>query len=239
MDQNSRLNVFNAQTKNVRELDKAITQIKRSINDALKRNDHTSVRILTKTLALVFCAWVEANFSKVIHTPYGFSLNEIEQIKKIYMDNGVEKGWEKCVELGTIRASKRKSSKYIANIRLELSRLIKDYIVEPSLLRNKIAHGQWAIALNRNNTAENKDLTNSLATLDITEIIKWIKIHKHISLVIEALIESPERAFHKEYWIKVTELKEFIKETETWSLGKKKLQQKKKNEKMLKRKNNF
>lgn len=228
MDQSSRLAVYEAQTKNVKEVDKVRRQINRAINDALKRGDKIAAQALTKTMALVFCAWVEANFSKVIHTPYGFSLDEIQQIKKIYRENGLEKGWEKCLELGTLKASKRKNSNYVPNIRLELRRLIQKYIVEPSLLRNKIAHGQWTIALNRENSAENTDLTNSLASLDIVTISKWFKVHGHISQIVESLIESPNKAFHRDYWFEITELKEFIAKTEGWSLEQKvnKLKQK-------------
>lgn len=221
MDQNSRLEVYQAQTKNVQEIDKVRKQINRAINDALKQNDKIAVQALTKTMALVFCAWVEANFSKVIHTPHGFSLDEIQQIKKIYKENGVEKGWEKCVELGTLKASKRKNSNYVPNIRLELKRLIQQYIVEPSLLRNKIAHGQWTIALNRENTAQNRELTTSLETLDVVTISKWFKVHGHISQIVENLIESPNKAFHRDYWVEITELKEFIAKAENWSLDQK------------------
>lgn len=221
MDQNKRLAVYQAQTKNVQEIDKVRKQINRAINAALKRGDNTAAQALTKTMALVFCTWVEANFLKVIHTPYGFSLDEIQQIKKENKEHGVGKGWEKCVELGTRKASKRKNSNYVPNIRLELERLIKKYIVEPSQLRNKIAHGQWTIALNRDNTAENEKLTSSLAALDIVTISKWFKVHGHISQIIESLIESPNKAFHRDYWVEIEKLKEFIAEAENWSIEQK------------------
>ena len=228
MDQNKRLAVYQAQTNNVKDIDKVRKQINRAINDALKRGDKVAVQALTKTMALVFCAWVEANFSKVIHTPYGFSLDEIQQIKKVYKEEGIEKGWEKCVELGTLKAAKRKNSNYVPNIRLELKRLIQQYIVEPSLLRNKIAHGQWAIALNRENTAENKQLTNSLSTLDVVTISRWFKVHGYISQIVESLIESPNKAFHRDYWVEIAELKQFVAKAENWSLEQKvnKLKQK-------------
>lgn len=218
MDQNNRLTVFQAQTKNVQEIDKVRTQINRAINDALRRNDQIKAQALTKTMALVFCTWVEANFLKVIHTPYGFSLDEVQQIKKVYKKNGVEKGWEKCIELGIRKASKRKNSNYLPNIRLELTNLIQQYIVEPSLLRNKIAHGQWTIALNRENIDVNNELTSSLAKLDVVTISKWFKVHGHISLIVESLIESPNRTFHRDYWIEIAKLKEIISKTENWSL---------------------
>jgi hypothetical protein len=115
----------------------------------------------------------------------------------------------------------RKNTNYVTNIRQELKRLIRQYIVEPSLLRNKVAHGQWKIALNRDNTAENHDLTNALNSLDIVTILRWFKIHKHISQIVEVLIESPNRAFHRDYWVEITELKEFLKKSETWSMEQK------------------
>lgn len=221
MDQNSRLAIYEAQTKNVQELDKARKQINRSINNALRRRDKVAEQALTKTMALVFCAWVEANFSKVIHTPHGFSLNEIQQIKKTYKENGLEKGWEKCLELGTSRASSNKKSSYIQNVRLKLKKYIKKYIVEPSLLRNKIAHGQWLITLNRENTAENSELTNSLKSLDIIEITKWFEIHGHIAQIFEALIQSPNKAFHRDYWTEISKLEEYIEKSNDWTLEQK------------------
>lgn len=228
MDQNTRLAIYQAQTKNVQEIDKVRKQINRAINNALKRGDQVAVQALTKTLALVFSAWVEANFLKVIHTPHGFSLDEIQQIKKEYRENGVEMGWEKCVELGTLKASKRKNSNYLPNIRLELRRLIQQNVVDPSLLRNKIAHGQWLVALNRENTAENKQLTTALADLDVVKISRWFMVHGHISQILESLIESPNRAFHRDYWVELTKLKEYIAQTENWNLEQKvnKLKQK-------------
>ena len=147
MNQATRLIIFNAQTINVHEIVKAQVQIKRAINFAIKRRDTVTEQALTKTLALIYCAWVEVNFSKMIHTPYGFTLDEIRQIKKIYKENGLESGWEKCLELGIRKIISSKKTNYLPNIHQELTRIIKKYIVEPSLLRNKVAHGQWKIAL--------------------------------------------------------------------------------------------
>ena len=74
MNNADRLQIFHAQTDNVRMLNQARTQIKRAINSALRKGDKTSSQVHTKLLALVFCAWVEANFSKLIHTPSGFTM---------------------------------------------------------------------------------------------------------------------------------------------------------------------
>jgi hypothetical protein len=177
--------------------------------------------VQTKVLALVFCAWVEANFSKVIHTPYGFNLDEIRQIKEFYRANGLEKGWEKCIELGLRKVKNRKRSNYIPNIDQQLKRLVKDCVVEPSLIRNKIAHGQWEIALNRQNTSVNTELTKQLSELDAVTIDIWFRAHHYLAEIIESLIESPNRSFHRDYTVKIAELDNFLRESKGWSLDEK------------------
>jgi hypothetical protein len=61
------------------------------------------------------------------------------------------------------------------NRRQEIERLVKEHVVEPSLIRNKIAHGQWEIALNRNNSAVNPAITAAIQQLDIVVIDRWFE----------------------------------------------------------------
>jgi len=74
MNRAQQLKIFQAQVKNIKELDVAWRHLKRSINSDLVSNNPVSARIHTKNLALVYCAWSEAVFSKLIHTPHGFEL---------------------------------------------------------------------------------------------------------------------------------------------------------------------
>lgn len=200
MDENDRLAIFRAQTINVRKLEQVRAYLNRSINYGLRKGDAVSVVVHTRCLALVFCAWVEANFPKLIHTPYGFTLNEIEQIKREGdRTRSVESAWQKAVELGLRRIQSSPKSNYVPNRRQALSGLVQTHVVEPSLLRNKIAHGQWEIALNRDNTAVNLDATNAIRNLDIVTLTRWFETHRYLALIVEALIESPNRAFHRDY----------------------------------------
>jgi hypothetical protein len=228
MDNAARLQVFQAQTKNVRMLDQARKQISRAINHALRRGDTISIQVHTKVLALVFCAWVEANFSKVIHTPYGFTLDEIYQIKQTYQKLGLEEGWNKCIELGLRKISNARRSNYIPNISQKITSLVNEFIVEPSLIRNKVAHGQWKVALNRENTAVNSKITKDLDDLDSVVITKWFGVHNHLLNIVESLIESPNRSFHKDYWKEIAELEDFLEKSKRRNLSAKiKLLQKK------------
>lgn len=227
MDRSAQLQIFKAQTENVRELEKAWRHLLRTINRELIADNHVSAAIHTKLLALVFCSWSEANFLKLIHTPHGFELDEIRQIKDISSVDIVN-GWLKCLELGLDRVSKTPKSNYIPNIKQSVERIIHKFVHEPRLLRNKIAHGQWAIALNRSNDATNEELTKQVNKVDVVKLSIWKVAYFGLSNIIECLIESPNRAFHRDYWGEVTTVEGHLRETENWTLESKiqKLKQK-------------
>lgn len=230
MDSKSKLCVFKAQTQYAKELLSAQKQLNKSINNALRKNDSPSAKIHTKVLALIFCAWAEANFSKLIHTPYGFTLDEIAQIKTIWKSNGLESGWNKCLELGLKKVGKVNKGNFLPNVKQKIVRIIYEFVVEPSLIRNKIAHGQWKVALNRKNDAENNNLTNEINTLDSTKLLLWFEAHRILSNIIEMIIESPKKAFIRDYWTEIVRLESILDEKRKYSLEDKikKLQQKKK-----------
>ena len=94
----------------------------------------------------------------------------------------------------------------LQNTKKKLLEIIKYYIYSPSLLRNKIAHGQWFHALNKKNTAENIDLMKKLAELDSVELDKQFEVHKYLGLIIRDLVQSPKKGFHHNYWVHMTDL---------------------------------
>ncbi len=128
--------MFRAQTVNLRMLEQSWKHTKRGIHRDLLANNKPSVVLQTKVLALIYCAWSEAAFSKLIHTPHGFELDEIRQIKAAGEKNGIIAAWKKCVALALKKVQSRNGS-YIPNIKQGLGRLIKTYIEKPSHLRNK------------------------------------------------------------------------------------------------------
>jgi hypothetical protein len=217
MDRTTQLDIYRAQTENVRELEKAWTHAQRLINRDLINDNSTAATHHSKLLALIFCAWSEANFQKLIHTPHGFELDEILQIK-LSAKHDIVQGWQKCLEIGLQRISAKPKSNYLPNIKQTVERIIHTYVHEPRLLRNKIAHGQWNIALNRDNDAINGQLTAEIAAIDIVKLAIWKEAYKSLSLIIEALIESPDKAFHRDYWQETVKIEEHLRNTEKWSL---------------------
>jgi hypothetical protein len=52
----------------------------------------------------------------------------------------------------------------------------------------------------------------------VVQIGIWKEAYQGLSNIIEALIESPSKAFHRDYWQETVRVEEHLKETESWSL---------------------
>jgi hypothetical protein len=203
MDRAAQHTIFQAQTANVRSLLSVQKRMNRQANHALRRGNAADLDMYTKLMALLFCAWSEANLSKLIHTPYGFELSEIADIKSAWRLN-IEAAWLKTIELGLAKVATPPP-----NASNQLHSLVKDFVVEPAGIRNKVAHGQWSVALNKRGSSLNPDLTSKLAELSIVDIQIWFRSSSLLSEVVEALIESPESAFHRDFATKLSDLEAF------------------------------
>jgi hypothetical protein len=166
------------------------------------KNQPSAVSYETKLLAIVYCAHAEAIFSKRIHTPHGFASTEIDQIKNDHSKHGVKEGWRKALDLALRKVSGSRT-RHVANVQRALESLIERYIFDPSVLRNKIAHGQWVKALNRNNDAINSEMIAELRSLDVVELYRRKSAFVHLARIIEDLIESPQKAHFRDYWVHV------------------------------------
>ena len=195
--------IFKAQVLNVKELENAWKHINRTINYAYKIEDLSLVKHQTRMLALVFCAYTEANFSKLIHTPYGLNTHEISQVKKA-QKRSIVKAWKECLRVSAKKIQSKRSN-HIPNLIQETNRLITSYIEEPSLIRNKVAHGQWAISLNSDNTKINDDLTQNVKNLTVVDLYRFKAAFDKLNAILEDIIESPNKAHWKFYWAHITE----------------------------------
>lgn len=234
MEDLDRNDVFAAQTENVRALEQAWKHINKTINAAYTKSDVSSAEIHTKLLAQVYCAFAESVFSKVIHTPDGLTLDEIAQVKAKGRSNIVA-AWKKCVEL-SLQKVQGKSSGHVANTSKTINELIDKYIYDPSLLRNKIAHGQWKVALNKNNTKVNQIITDQVLSIDVIILYRYKEAFQSLFRIVEDIIESPNKAHHRDYWVHITEFQNSQKKMESWTIENKitSLKQKKERAKLTK-----
>lgn len=215
------------QSKNVRRLKQVQANLVKDINFYLRKNNDFQVEIKTKLLALLHCTLSEAQFIQIVHTPDGFLSSEIAKIKAA-KNSKLEDGWQLMIDLAMDKVGDWKNIKDLLERRNSLMKIISDYIISPSILRNKIAHGQWEFALNRENTKENEDLTTRLNDLNIVEVTKWFDIHQYMGLIIRDLVQSPKKGFHNNYWVNLTKLEEYLIRSKNWTLETKKAELKKK-----------
>jgi hypothetical protein len=204
------LELYKLQSQNVRKLEQVKRNLIKDINFHLRKSDDFQVEIKTKLLALLYCAWSEAQFTQIVYTPSAFSQSEISHIKSI---NTIFGKWEKMINLAIAKVGSWDKNSDLHNRKKNLHNIITKYIKEPSEIRNKIAHGQWFYALNSKNTAESKELTQKLANLDSEKLIQQFEVHKFLGLIIRDLVQSPNKGFHNNYWINLTALEEYIDKT--------------------------
>ncbi|WCC46266.1 hypothetical protein [Tenacibaculum finnmarkense] len=209
------LEIFKASTENVRELKKNRKKINQLINRSIKNKSKDMIPVLTKTYALTYSAFAETCFLKTIHTPYGFSEDLIKQISS---KRNLEKKWNKCIELAFEQIKNMTNLGEIQNKKKRLKNLINEYVIKPSQLRNKIAHGQWKSALNTENTKINLITTKRIKELDFVQVDNLFLIYEKISQVVEDLIESPHKTHFRDFYIHLTELEELVEKTKNWTI---------------------
>lgn len=214
--------LYVAQSANVRHLKQVIDQTRNEINLYLRKSNTFQVMAKTKILSLLYSAWSEAQFVQIAFTEHGFAYSEIRKILAIRSDRGIAEGWRFLINSALSRVGDVNTNRDLRGRLKKLLSLVKDYIEEPSVLRNKIAHGQWVHAINSKTTAVNPDVTLLLKNLDFVEIEKRIEIHKYLGFIVRDLVQSPKAGFHRHYWTNIVFLEQYLKKTLNWTLASKK-----------------
>jgi len=200
------------QSKNVRQLKKVQANLNKDINFYINKNDNFQIELKTKLLALLYSTLSEAQFIQFIHTPDGYTSTEISEIKSA-KNRSLEEGWRELIDKAMSKVGDWSNNPDLLNRRNSIIDIVKEFIVKPSILRNKIAHGQWQIALNRENTNKNEELTEKLETLNVVIVSKWFDIHQFMGLIIRDLIQSPSKGFHNNYWTNLIKLEQYLNDT--------------------------
>jgi len=228
--------MFNHQSNNVQELRQAIEFLIKDIHEAKRKNRSYDVKIKTKLLAMTYSAWSEAQFIQIIYTPNALTT---EQLNSLLKDSGIFNRWKQLLKYAFSKIKKFNKTECIEkvkelkqnylnnqinechqyykqkNIELKekknvLTQYLEDYVEKQSNIRNKIAHGQWKVALDKDNKNKNDDLTNELDNLNIFSIKKELKVHTILGKIIRDLIQSPYNSFNDKYEGYIRELETFL-----------------------------
>ena len=74
--------IYRACVSNVKELKKHRARLRKLVNTAIKEKKDDDLDTFTKFYALLFSAYVEVSFLKLIHTPKALDVSEITQIQR-------------------------------------------------------------------------------------------------------------------------------------------------------------
>lgn len=209
--------IYVAQSKNVRALTRNRKYLKKDLNWSLLRDDPAIVAMKTKVFSLLYSAWSEAQFVQILHTPHGFSGSDIERIALTRKASGIGFAWKQMISEAIRLVGDPDSNHDLHEREKFLHDTITIYIHNPSVLRNKIAHGQWVIALNNGNSAINDDLTAELEQLDYVRTDVMFEVHQQLGSIIRDLLQSPKKAFHRDYWAHFVELEQLLLKTKDWT----------------------
>lgn len=207
------LNIYKACCSNLKEIERSQIQLKRMFNNAVLNNRKQEIQTLTMMYAMLYSTYAEVALLKMIHTPYGFNNDYTIQIQR---QKNIEAKWNKCIELAFLPISTKANIGQIQNKKKYLQQILDLYIIKPSMVRNKIAHGQWSIALNSDNTAINKDMTQTISSQDFVKIDILFSIHQKFLKCIEDLIESTN-THYRDYYTIIDELENHIAKTKFWN----------------------
>ena len=215
------LEMYMAQSENVRALWKVKGSLSKDINHYARKGDLYQVKIKTKLFSLLYSAWSETQFHQILFTPNGFSYSEIKSILNYKKKNGISQAWDLMLTNAMNRVGDSSRKGDLANRLQNLKKIKTKYISEPSELRNKIAHGEWVNAINGKNTSVNILASEALKKLDPVDIEKGFEIHSFFGYIVRDLVQSPKNSFHQYYWSNLNNLEDYVKKTEGWNLASK------------------
>ena len=148
--------LYQAHVKNLRAVDVAFERVSRELNSSLSRSDDKTADALLKTAMLLLGGWAENRLRKLAYEPNGFA--EAERAILSSKNTQLET-WQTALELGFRKrhnipnANLATALPLTARAHFQALKAVIYQELRPIIeVRNKLAHGQWARALNNENT---------------------------------------------------------------------------------------
>ncbi|MGI2107371.1 hypothetical protein ACRN9A_19770 [Shewanella frigidimarina] len=193
----NRVEIGKAHSKNRAKIKKAITQLNRSLNQAIKENkkelEHANVRMII----IMYAAYLESTLSYLLYS-YETQI-KIQSVNYILDKRSEYDRWAGFIEFTFRRnflAGKRKALNLV-NLKhtnfqryTYITELLDNDVRAIIEIRNKLAHGQWAIAFNSDGDEKNKDVTTKLWTLSKKDVLTTKNIVLKFTEIMEASISS-------------------------------------------------
>jgi len=207
----------------IQSIDNQITQLKlnflvtkNNLSIRYKNDKFLEFESHTRLLVLIYCTWSEASIIKLKHTPHGLTLPE----RAASHGSNIESKWRNLIDVILNRIPIGFVND-VNQMKRDLKTISEKYIVNQSILRNRIAHGQWTEAMNNENTDINLDISYQLADLDFVKVDTSFEIQNLFIEILESILESnnPSQMVigrHDSYIILKDKLDNLINSRENW-----------------------
>jgi hypothetical protein len=190
--------LYQFHVENLREIDRAMEKVARSLRMFISQNDETSTSAFMRLYALLLGAWAECRIRKLIYEPKGFSEVERKEIqgKKTQLSQ-----WQKTVEIAFRRQYKIPKAKLSATVlphsafsRYDtISKMLVNDLGSIIELRNKLAHGQWVYPLNNDGDDIAQEQMNALRVENLLSLqFKKILLESLSSVINDLTVVSPK-----------------------------------------------
>lgn len=195
-----------AHIKNLHSIRKATTQVNRTLNAAIKNCDELQERIYIRLLIILWMTWAECKLNALLTEHPQVTDEDREYIDansrseldrwNLILERFVRRRYlnaDSDRELSRLTLGHTTFHRYMT-----LSELINNNIALYIEIRNRLAHGQWHIALNSQLSAKSPDLTQSIWKLSKVDVLILKRTLIIVSNAIRDLISS-SKAFENNF----------------------------------------
>jgi len=209
--------MYEAASQNYREVEKALTQLERSITSALRRNDESSVEALARLQLLLTSVKAEARLTKIAYTPKGFALSERAAV---LAEKGSLERWKMAVDTAFRRHYRVPAASSLSST-LDHDTLAKHSTIHSLManelklaisLRNKLAHGQWIFPFNTALSAVEPSIMGALnAETTLTIRFRDRLLTQLGNIVVDLVVSAPSfEARFNEYFVHIRRYKRLL-----------------------------
>lgn len=205
--------------KNKAQLRKALNQQKLILNNSIKTGNDLQEHLSIRIYIFLYVALLETSLNHLLYYYYK-QINQ-KELEQILEEGSQEKRWNKLIHIifRNNFLAKKTTKKFDLldlgytnfNRYMYLKQLLDSEITSFIGLRNKLSHGQWAIALNTEGTEKVQETTTKLWTLNKKDCLHIKNIIENYLKIMECLIAS-KSTFIKNYDDLVHKI-EFTKQT--------------------------
>lgn len=203
-------------SKNRAKLNRALTHHKLQMNETIKKEEEYKSSVNIRFYLILYVAWLETSLQYIIHN-YDKQINEHLRSNILNSRSQIEM-WDHLIRIkfrehymgGKDKKFNIRNLGHTAFTRHEyINNLLINEVAAFIEIRNKLAHGQWAIALNNEGTAKVQSTTSKLWTLTKKDTLLAKNILSRFVILVDSLTAS-KISFEKCFDLQVEKLEKSL-----------------------------